>query len=364
MFPTEKDYLTVGKSFLGFGAMRMPNEKETARMIDVYLDGGGNYFDTAWIYGGSEEMLRKTLVSRHSRSKFFVADKLPPWEVKNHADCDNILQKQFGRTGLDYFDFYLIHSLSDEKEKGVNDMGLFEWGAEQKKKGLIRHLGFSFHGTTEYLSRLLQSRPEAEFVQLQLNYKDIMCGNAGEWQALAIKHNVPIIVMEPVRGGALAALPPSAEKLLKDYAPERSVASWAIQYAATLQGVTCVLSGMSTLEQVQDNLKTFRDLKPMTAEEIAMLENVMREVGKISSVPCTACKYCDCPVGIDIPTCFLLYNDIKRGSGTAWNLKMMYNTLPEGKRASDCVGCGACVRLCPQKINIPEELGRVRKEME
>jgi hypothetical protein len=359
-----KNYLTVNeKSYLGFGAMRFPSENETTKMIDAYLDGGGNYFDTAWIYGGSEEMLKKTLVKRHPRDKFFVADKMPPWEVKNHKDCGKLFEEQLRRTGLDYFDFYLIHSLDDGREKEVEEMQLFEWAAEKKKKGAIKHLGFSFHGTTAYLARVFEAHPETEFVLLQLNYIDIMRGNAGEWQQLAIKHNVPIMVMEPVKGGLLAKLPAQAEKILKDYAPERSVASWAIQYAATLQGVTCVLSGMSTLEHVRDNLKTFGNMKPLSAAETAMLENVLVEAGRVSSIPCTACKYChsSCPAEINIAACFSLYNDLKRG-GIGWNLKMMYNTLPEGKRAADCVNCGACLSHCPQRINIPRELAAVAKD--
>jgi hypothetical protein len=358
-----EDYLTIGQpSRLGFGAMRLPIEKETIRMVDEYLDGGGNYFDTAWIYGGSEEMLKNTLVKRHPRDKFFVADKLPPWEVKNHRDCDRLFEEQLRRTGLDYFDFYLIHSLDDNRENEVENMQLFEWASEKKKKGLIKHLGFSFHGTTEYLARVFEAHPETEFVLLQLNYIDIMRGNAGEWQELAIKHNVPIMVMEPVKGGSLARLPAAAEKIMKDYAPNRSVASWAIRYAAALQGVTTVLSGMSTIDHVRDNLKTFEDIKPLSAAEIAVLESVLTETGKVSSVPCTACKYCHsaCPADINIAACFSLYNDLKRG-GTAWNLKMMYDTLPQGKRADACVDCDACLAYCPQGINIPRELEKVVK---
>jgi predicted aldo/keto reductase-like oxidoreductase len=239
-------------------------------------------------------------------------------------------------------------------------MALFEWVSEQKKKGKVKHVGFSFHGTTACLARMLEKHPEAEFVQLQLNYDDIMRGSAGEWQALAIKHNKPIVVMEPVKGGSLAKLPAPAEKLLKDYAPNRSIASWAIQYAATLQGVTCVLSGMSNMEQMRDNLHTYENLKPLTAEEITLLQNVLKEMGKVSSIPCTACKYChaNCPMEIDIATCFGLYNELKRGS-TEWNRAMMYRTIPEGKRANNCTACGACLSHCPQKIEIPKQLEKV-----
>jgi predicted aldo/keto reductase-like oxidoreductase len=364
-----QDYLTVGKdkqvASLGFGAMRMPNEAETAKMFDVFLDNGYNYIDTAYIYDGSEEMLKKTLVKRHPRDTFLIADKLPPWEVKKSPeDCQRLFEEQLRRTGLDYFDFYLVHSLDDSREKEVEDLGLFQWVVEQKKKGLVKHVGFSFHGGTAYLERVLKNHPEAEFVLLQQNYVDNLRGLAGEWNAMARKYNVPIKVMEPVKGGSLAALPAPAEKLLKDYAPDRSIASWAIQFAATLEGVTCVLSGMSNMEQLQDNIKTFKNLKPFTQEEIVLLEQVLAEMSKVSSIPCTYCKYChnDCPRGIDIATCFSLYNELQRGS-QKWNRSAQYRTIPAGKRADDCNNCKACLSHCPQKINIPKELGLVAKAL-
>lgn len=363
------DYLKIGAnggrslhapSALGFGAMRLPDDAETERMVDAYLASGFNYFDTAWIYGGSEERLKRTLVRRHARDKFLVADKLPHWEVKNHSDCDKLFDEQRRRTGLEFFDFYLIHSLDDENEEKIEKMRLFEWAMEKKSRGLVKHVGFSFHGTTAYLARVLAAHPEAEFVQLQLNYSDVMRGEAGEWQKLAVAHNTPIIVMEPVRGGALANLPAPAEKILREYAPDRSIASWAIQYAATREGVTCMLSGMSNMAQLTDNLSTFENLRPPTADELEMLERVLVEMGKVSSIPCTACRYChaNCPQEIDIAACFSLYNDLKRG-GTDWNLGMMYNSLPNGKRAENCTSCGACNAHCPQKINIAENLKTV-----
>ena len=364
-----KDYLAVGKDIkkavLGFGAMRMPNETDTAKMIDTFLDSGYNYFDTAYIYGSSEEVLKKTLIKRHPRHSFLIADKLPPWEIKKHPeDCQKIFEEQLRRTGLDYFDFYLIHSLDESREKEVEDLGLFQWVVEQKKKGLVKHVGFSFHGSTAYLERLFKNHPETEFVLLQQNYVDNLRGLAGEWSAMARKYNIPIKVMEPVKGGSLATLPAPAEKLLKDYAPDRSIASWAIQYAANIEGVTCMLSGMSNMEQLQDNIKTFKNLKPFTPEELTLLEQVLVEMSKISSIPCTYCKYChnECPENIDIATCFSLYNELKRGS-PQWNRSALYRTIPVGKRASDCTGCGACLSHCPQKIDIPNELGVVVKAL-
>jgi len=360
---TATDYLNPTlPTALGFGCMRFPSQDDQLeKMVDTYLDSNYNYFDTAYVYDNSEERLGKTLVKRHARDKFYMASKLPPWMVnKAPEDCERLLKESLHRTGLDYFDFYLVHSLNDGGEQDVEDKGLFQWCAEQKKKGLLKHVGFSFHGTTPHLERLLQRHPEVEFVQLQQNYIDNLRGPAAEWQAVALKYNKPIIVMEPVRGGSLAKLPAAAEKLLKDYDPSRSIASWAVQYAATLEGAACMLGGMSSLEQMQDNLKTFQNLKPLTAEEMGLLDKVMNEIAKASGIPCTACKYChsECPINIDIATCFSSYNELKRGSAE-WNTSMMYKTIPAGRRANDCIKCGACVPICPQHIDIPKEMDLV-----
>jgi len=356
------DYLNVkNPAVLGFGAMRMPPEDDTMKMVDAYMASGYNYFDTAYIYSGSEEMLKKTLTTRYPRERFVIANKLPPWKVeKSPEDCESIFKEQLQRTGLDYFDFYLIHSLFNDTEQATEDKGVFQWAFEKKKEGLLKHVGFSFHGGTAYLERLLTRHPEVEFVQLQQNYMDNLRGPAHEWLDVTVKHNKPIIVMEPVKGGSLAALPPAAEKLLKEYAPERSIASWAMQYAATLQNVTCVLSGMSSLAQINDNLKTFKDLQPLSASERKLLDQVMGEISKVASIPCTACKYChnECPVNIDIAACFSLYNEVKRGAED-WNAKAVYDTIPEQNRASACIKCDSCLSHCPQKIDIPTDLGAV-----
>jgi len=355
---TTFDYLnTSAPSKLGFGAMRLPEVHETKKMFDTYLEQGFNYFDTAYIYGGSEEQIKEALVKRHARDSYVLANKMPPWKVSSIADCDDLLKESLTRCAVDYFDFYLVHSLDDGGEDKVESMGIFDWAFEQKKKGFAKHVGFSFHGSTSYLARLLERHPEVEFVQLQLNYLDVLRGNAGEWQELAIKHNKPIIVMEPVKGGSLANLPESAEKILKQFAPDLSTASWAIKYAANLKNVTTVLSGMSNMEQTKDNLKTYANLKPMSDEENALIESVLLELSKISSIPCTGCKYCEteCPVDITIASCFSLYNDLKMGA-SEWNRKSMYRTLPAGKTAEACTACGSCLSHCPQHIDIPQEL--------
>jgi len=362
---THKDILTPINPSLGFGAMRLPDEKETLKMVDAYMDSGYNYFDTAYAYGGSEEMLKKTLVKRYPRDSFMITSKLPPWNMKKPEDASGLLKESLIRSGLDYFDFYVMHSLSDSSEKHYEDMGIFEWAFEQKKRGLVKHVGFSFHGTTAYLERLLTRHAATEFVMLQLNYIDILRGPARQWQELAIKHNKPIIAMEPIKGGTLAHLPDSAEKLLKAYDPNRSIASWAMQYAASLEGVSCVLSGMSNLAQMQDNIKTAKNLKPLTEKEYDLLEKVLIETGKKANIACTACKYCHehCPQGIDIAACFTHYNEIKRGSAH-WNVSMLYDVMPENNKASNCTKCGACLPYCPQSLDIPAGLSLVSKELE
>ncbi len=326
-------------------------------MADAYLDGGFNYFDTAYVYGGSEEKLKKALTSRHKRDKYLLADKMPPWSVSNLKDCDNVFAESLKRCGVDYFDFYLVHSMDENNYRKAQSVGIFEWAAKQKKKGAVRHVGFSFHGDTALLEKILAEHPETEFVQLQLNYLDALRGQAGEWHAAAVKHKIPIIVMEPVKGGTLASLPPAAEALFKNYAPDKSIASWAIRYAAGMEGVTCVLSGMSSLEQVNDNLKSFTPLERLSSGELKVIDDVLRELSKDANIPCTACKYCvaDCPQGVEIPLCFSLYNETER-AGAQFNRNVQYKAIPKGNRAHDCIDCGACVPLCPQHIDIPARL--------
>lgn len=358
------DYIAkTGKSLLGFGTMRLPDDAETARMADAYIESGGMYFDTAYIYEGSEERLCRTLVKRHPRSAFFVANKLPPWELKEKSDRDRIFDEQRRRTGLDYFDYYLVHSLDESREKMIEDFELFDYAFRQKEKGNARHVGFSYHGGTAFLDKLLTIYSDVEFVQLQLNYADILRGPAGEWLEVANKHGKPIVVMEPVKGGTLAKLPETAQKLFLAHDGGRSVASWAIQYAATLPGVACLLSGMSSMAQMQDNIKTYGEMRPLTEGELALIESALVELGKVSQVPCTACRYCvkDCPMGIDIAACFAIFNEMKRDKEESWNRKMMYRTMP--KKAGDCTGCGSCMAHCPQKIDIPKEMAVVAKEM-
>ena len=348
---------------LGFGCMRFPSgNKELIKMTDAYMEAGFNYFDTAYAYGDSEERLGKTLVSRYPRDSFMIADKMPPWEVKNRKSCEKIFSATLKNLGTDYIDFMLLHSLNVSNEETSINADIYGWAADEKKKGNVRHVGFSFHDSAELLEKLFIDHPEMEFVQLQLNYMDVLRGEGKKLHELALKYDKPIIVMEPMRGGSLANLPSAAEAVFKKHAPNVSVASWANRYAASLQGATCLLSGMSSLEHMQDNIKTFSPLKPITEEELNVIETAIAEIGKVSSIPCTGCNYCldACPESIEISQCMAYYNEAKRG-GAKWNLEMLYNSIPKGKKSEDCTSCGACVPRCPQHINIPKELQKVTK---
>jgi hypothetical protein len=320
-------------------------------MVYMFMDNGFNFFDTAYMYNNSEDMLKKELVGRHPRSSYLLCNKIPPWLTRDTGGSNKLLQESLQRCGLDYFDFYLLHFLDKKNTKRAESVGLFEWMAEQKRKGVCRHIGFSFHGDSPLLDYILTKYPFMEIIMLQLNYVDILRGKAGELHQIALDHNKPILVMEPVKGGTLANLPPSAESLTCGKSP----ASYALRFAASLPGVTCVFSGMSNLQQMQDNIKTFKPFNPLDQNEYETINNILGEISKTSSIPCTGCNYClpDCPKQIDISICFSLYNESKRIPEAGWNRKMIYQNLPKKKRAEACNSCGACLDKCPQKIDIP-----------
>ena len=356
---THTDILNPNPAYaaLGFGLMRLPSAAVTANMADMYLEAGFNYFDTAYVYGGSEDKFKKAVSSRHRRESYMIADKIPPWMTNNRGSNDRLLNESLKRCGVDYFDFYLVHALDDDNERKAVSVGIYEWIKEQKKKGVCKHIGFSFHGTARLLDHILTAHPEMEFAQLQLNYYDILKGDADVLHDIALKHKKPIIVMEPVRGGNLASVSRAAESLLKARAPDASIASWAIRYAASLRGATCVLSGMSNIDHMRDNLKTYNPFEPLTDDELELIKRTLAEKSSIAGIPCTSCGYClaECPNEIMIPECFTIYNDYKRGSAQTKALNS-YNALPKNRRAQDCTACGACIPRCPQHIDIPAEL--------
>lgn len=356
-------------SKLGFGLMRLPEKdgevyyEHVCRMVDKYMAAGLNYFDTAYVYhsGKSEIAARECLVKRYPRESFCLATKLPAWCMTNEDDRDRIFNEQLERAGVDYFDYYLLHSLEDGNNYDTYErLDCFNWGIQKKKEGKILHFGFSYHGTPELLEEVLDKHPEIEFVQIQLNYADWISPliQSGKLYEILRKRNIPMIIMEPVKGGTLAALAPELEAKFKAERPEKSVASWAMRYAASLEGVATILSGMSNDEQMQDNINTFTDFEPLSEKE----QEIVREVTDIMLdsplIGCTACKYCvdGCPSGIIIPEVFRILNTI-RLYGEEWRSGNYYKGLTENSgKAKDCVGCGQCEDVCPQHLQIRELL--------
>ncbi len=370
-------YLGQDIKKLGFGLMRLPKSDEntidveqTKKMVDLFMDAGFTYFDTAWAYAGSEDAIRQALVERYPRESFQLATKNAAWiNCKTKEEAYAQFDTSLKQTGAGYFDFYLLHNLGESRTDFFNKFDMWNWAQEKKKEGLIKHVGFSFHSTPEELEAILNEHPEMEFVQLQINYAD--------WENPAIqsrgcyevarKHNKPVIIMEPVKGGMLATPPESVAKVLKDAEPESSVASWAIRFAASLEGVITVLSGMSNVEQMQDNLSYMKDFTGLTDTQKATLDKAQEELKRIPLIPCTTCNYCAkvCPMEIGISGSFTAMNYLTL-YGSKANALRQENWLvgKHGrKRADQCVKCGKCEAVCPQHIAIRENLDEVCKKL-
>ena len=365
------DYTLEGIGKLGFGLMRLPKNddvidiEQTKQMVDMFLDAGFTYFDTAWAYKGSEDAIRQALVERHPRESYQLATKCAAWiDCKTRDDAIAQFETSLERTGAGYFDFYLLHNLGEHRTEKFNEFGLWDWILEQEAAGKIKHAGFSFHSTPEELDELLTAHPEMEFVQLQINYADWenpSVQSRGCYE-VARAHNKPVVIMEPVKGGMLANPPESVTRVLKEAEPESSAASWAIRFAASLPGVITVLSGMSNVEQMADNLSYMKDFTGLTEAEQATLDRAREELAKIPLIPCTACNYCAkvCPMGVGISGTFMamnmltLYGDLKK----AQDEEKWLVTEHDRKRATSCIKCSACEQACPQHIKIRDELVR------
>lgn len=302
---------------LGFGLMRLPLKSgdqkdvdvgEVCRMADKFIENGFTYFDTAYMYHGgeSERVFRRAVAERYERNRYTVASKMPPFLMKEEADNDRIFSEQLERTGAGYFDYYLIHSLSEENYALAKKFSCFEFAERKKKEGLIKELGFSFHDTADVLETILNERPDVDFVQLQINYLDWEDEGVQSRRCYetCVKHGKKVAVMEPVKGGMLANLPQKAAEALQAYAPERSVASWAIRFAAGLENVFCVLSGMSDMRQLEDNISYMKDFRPLSGGEKAVLAGALETIKASVAVPCTGCRYCvdGCPKKSPYPT--------------------------------------------------------------
>lgn len=362
---------------LGFGFMRLPlldKDKQKSidyntlnKMVDTFLERGFTYFDTALVYhqGESENALRKALVERHPRESFMLATKLPPRVLRTAEDQERIFNEQLKRCGVEFFDYYLVHNIGVSSYREALQFGTFDFVQEKKRQGLIRNVGMSFHDTPELLDTVLDAHPGLDFVQLQINYID--WENPGiqsrRCHEVARKHNLPIVVMEPCKGGNLAEVPKAAAQLMQACTPNASIPSWAMRFAAGQEGVIMVLSGMNTMEQLLDNMASLDHPKPLSAEEYQVLEQVVAIINQNAAIPCTTCRYCTnvCPKKIPIPDYFALYNSAKRAITDNLSSQFMYYLNLAATRANetDCIFCRRCDKICPQHLHIPELLKEV-----
>ncbi len=369
---------------LGFGLMRMPSLdpndpakvdiEQVCKMVDIFMERGFTYFDTAIMYNNfaSEATAKTVLVDRYPRESFTLATKLHSGFINTKEDRDKIFNDQLEKTGAGYFDYYLIHGIEAGMYEKYEEFDCFNWLIEKKEKGLVKHIGFSFHDTPELLDEILTKYPQMEFVQLQINYLDW----ESEWiqsravYEMATKHGKPVVVMEPVKGGTLANLPEDAKKLFSDYEDEKglphaSSPSWSIRFVASLPNVMVVLSGMSNIEQMEDNTSYMDDFKPLTEEEKDLCFKSAEIINSQIAIPCTGCSYCTagCPQDIPIPKYFSLYNEDMREDleQKGWTVSFSnYNALAKKfGRASDCVSCGQCEAVCPQHLSIIDYMMRV-----
>lgn len=363
---------------LGFGLMRLPELSESGRfgkidieltkkMVDYFLSEGFTYFDTAWMYceSKSEDAAGEALVSRHKRDEFTLATKLHCGFFNNEEEREKIFKTQLEKTRVDHFDYYLLHDLGEDHYKKYQKFGCFEWLADKKKAGYVKHMGFSYHDRAELLDRILTEHPEVEFVQLQLNYLD--------WESEAIqsrkcyevcvKHSKPVIVMEPVKGGSLATLADDVASIFKAARPEKSVASWAMRWVGSLDNCKVILSGMSNEEQVEDNIATFTNFEPLSEQEQAVVSEVAAAIRARTFVGCTKCKYCmPCPFGVNIPRNFAMMNQFMMYNNQS-SMDWTWKDMGEEKNAAACKNCGKCEAVCPQHIAIREKLAEIAAHM-
>lgn len=351
---------------LGFGLMRLPKLKsgkidieQTKKMVDLFMEAGLTYFDTAYVYDGgdSERAAKAALVDRYPRESFTLCTKLCAWMgAHDEKSAKQQFYTSLERTGAGYFDYYLLHALQSGNYKKYDEYGIWDFVKEQKAKGLIRHWGFSFHATPELLDQLLTDHPDVEFVQLQLNYADWENPSVESRRCyeVARKHGKSITVMEPIKGGQLASPPTEVQKIFREANPSASFASWAVRYAASLDGIITVLSGMSNVEQMEDNLSYMKDFRPLNPAEQDAIRRAQEVLHGVKSIPCTACHYCTngCPMQIPIPEIFaarnkqILWGQLEQGNGD-------YAALAEkGSVAGDCIACGQCESACPQQIDV------------
>ncbi|MDR1429119.1 MAG: aldo/keto reductase [Spirochaetaceae bacterium] len=372
----EKRTLKNGElSLLGFGLMRLPcregsqeiDSEAAGEMVDYAIAQGVNYFDTAYMYHeGKSESFAGEALSRHERSSYKLATKMPLVALKTHSDVERIFNEQLKKCKTDYFDFYLLHNINEDHLRIAESCGVYEQLKKKQEQGLIGHLGFSFHDRPELLRKVVE-KYDWEFAQIQLNYLDWELQNAGEQYEILADKGIPVNVMEPVRGGTLAKLCDESIRIFREADPNASAASWALRYAASLPDVQVVLSGMSVLDQVKDNVRTMSPFTPLTGAEYSVIEKALAAYRRAASVPCTSCRYCmDCPSGVEIPKNLAVYNNYQialanKHPMAPFLFEMEYHILQEGQHASSCVSCAQCKSRCPQHIDIPRWMGEISK---
>lgn len=356
-------------SLLGLGCMRLPTLEpnnpaidyaRAQEMVDEAIRSGITYFDVAYPYhGGGAEKFIGSALAKYPRDSFYLATKMPLWKLESREDMEKIFAEQLANCGVEYFDFYLCHAVDAERFEKIKRLGVYDFLAQKKKEGKIRRLGFSFHDKPKVLREICAAYAW-DFAQLQLNYLDWTVQRAREQYEILVEYGMPCIVMEPVRGGSLASLCPEAEEILKAKAPDRSIASWAIRYAASLPNVLVVLSGMSNMEQLRDNIATMTPFEPLTKSEQNALTKAVRIDKRAQRIPCTGCRYCmPCPFGVDIPGLFKVYNRCATAKRTNRFLAESAS-IPAAAHPDACRACGKCAQVCPQHIAIPDEMAKLR----
>ena len=354
-------------SLLGFGCMRFPeidgeiDKKEAKRMMDYAYSKGVNYFDTAYPYhGGKSEIVVGEIIKHYNRETFYLADKLPHWDCKKEEDIDRIFHEQLEKCGVDYFDFYLIHAVNKEAMTKIEEFKVLEKLEKYKKEGKLHRIGFSFHDDLDAFKKWVDFYPW-DFVQIQLNYMDIDHQQGIEGYKILTDKGIPVIIMEPVKGGGLVKYNDEIEKLFSDYNDKSSIASWAFRWVGSLPNVKIILSGMSTMEQVEDNIKTFSNFEILNDDEQEIIKEARKRILKLSKVDCTSCNYCmPCPHDVDIPGNFRLYNAYSMYENVRY-IKWAYGMLEKGNKSAElCIDCGECLPKCPQQIEIPTSLENMR----
>ena len=368
-----REFRALQLSALGFGTMRLPtleggaiDEAQTMEMVRYAMEHGVNYFDTAYPYhGGMSEVVLGKALKEYPRESYYLATKYPGHQISAAYDPAAIFEEQLQKCGVEYFDFYLLHNVYENSIHTYMDpkWGIVEYFLEQKRQGRIRYLGFSSHGGMDNLTEFLDyCGAQMDFCQIQLNYLDWTLQNAKAKYELLTERGIPVWVMEPVRGGRLAKLSDVEEAKLKALRPEESIAAWGFRWLQELPNVTVTLSGMSNMTQMEDNIKTYLEEKPLSGEEHRVLEEIA--AGMLDSIPCTGCRYCcdGCPMGLEIPMLLDIYNDLR--FSPAFTVAMRMEALPKEKSPAACIGCGACQQMCPQGIRIPELLKECAALME